>query len=82
MQQKLTKCAGAIILQIPTILLQNATVITKCHVYYKWRHYKEQQRVRHSRIQSKPLLLLGIQKNKNITVEVERNEKNRDQRLT
>ena len=25
--------------QIVTILLQNATVVTKCHVYYKLRQY-------------------------------------------
>ena len=30
------------LLQIATILLQNATVITKFHVYYKLRQYKQQ----------------------------------------
>ena len=29
------------LLQIATVLLQNATVITKCDVYYKLRQYKD-----------------------------------------
>ena len=27
------------LIQLATILLQNATVITKCHIYYKFRQY-------------------------------------------
>ena len=29
------------LLQIATILIKNATVITKCNVYYKLRQYKD-----------------------------------------
>ena len=44
----ITKCdrsllqnASGFLLQNATILLQNATVITKCDVYYKLRQYKD-----------------------------------------
>ena len=36
----ITKCDRCV-LQNMTVLLQNATVITKCDVYYKLRQYKD-----------------------------------------
>ena len=35
----ITKCVRFFITNIATVLLQNATVITKCDVYYKLRQY-------------------------------------------
>ena len=37
MRQTLLQIASAFLLQNATILLQNATVFTKCDVYYKMR---------------------------------------------